>query len=194
MKQRRRTPVKLSVAFTWNGRRLKPAETSVVECRLENEDLTVLVDAPFFDDPPPSGRARSTDHLWEYEVVELFLVGEASHYLEVELAPRGHYFVLQLHGARNVVRKGLRIRYEAEISGHRWHGIATVPRSYLPPGIERANAYAMHGTGQARRYLAAFPVPGAAPDFHRLEAFGKIAWPPSEPPSTVSRPGSLPSD
>jgi hypothetical protein len=172
--------MKLSVAFTWNGRRLEPAEVSEVECRLAGEDLTVLVDAPFFDDPPPRGRARSTDRLWEYEVVELFLVGDASRYLEIELSPRGHYFVLQLHGARNVVRKGLHIRYQAEITGRRWHGIATVPCSYLPPGIERANAYAIHGAGSARRYLAAFPVPGAAPDFHRLEAFGRIAWPPSD--------------
>jgi hypothetical protein len=179
MNEERRTPVKLSVAFTWNGRRLKPAEVSEVECRLEGEDLTVLVDAPFFDDPPPPGRARSTDHLWEYEVVELFLVGDTSRYLEIELGPLGHYLVLQLHGARNVVRKGLRIRYEAEITGHRWHGIATVPGSYLPPGIERANAYAIHGAGPARRYLAAFPVLGAAPDFHRLEAFRKIVWPPA---------------
>lgn len=40
--------------------------------------LEVLVEAPFFDDPPPptGSRGRPCDGLWDHEVVELFLLGE----------------------------------------------------------------------------------------------------------------------
>jgi hypothetical protein len=172
----------LRVSFTWDGKALPAAGTSEVACFIENGEVTVLVDAPLFGDPPPRAGSGSTDELWNYEVVELFLLGRDDHYLEIELGPHGHYLVLQLHGRRNVTRKGLPIRYETELLGKRWRGAALVPLAYLPPQIERANAYAIHGSNDQRRYSAAYPVPGPAPDFHRLEAFGRIEWPPRAAP------------
>lgn len=168
----------LRVSFTWDGERIPAAEVSRLRCFIENGELTVLVDAPFFNDPPPSAKPGSTDELWEHEVVELFLLGRDDRYLEIELGPHGHYLVLQFHGRRNVIQTGLPIRYETEKLGKRWRGAAILPLSYLPQAIQRANAYAIHGEGERRRYLATFPVPGPAPDFHRLDAFGKIRWPP----------------
>lgn len=173
----------LRVSSTWDGKPVPAAEITEVRCFIENDELTVLVDAPFFSDPAPVATPGSTDRLWEHEVVELFLLGRDDFYLEIELGPHGHYLVLQLHGRRNVIRKGLPIRYETEILGKRWRGAALVPFSYLPPDIRRANAYAIHGRGGERRYLASFPVPGPAPDFHRLDAFGEIEWPPAPRPS-----------
>jgi len=173
--------VKLEIASTWDGRPVPPSETADVRCRMDDDGLIVTVDAPFFDDPSPPTRTGSTDRLWEYEVVELFLLGAADRYLEIELGPHGHYLLLQLHGTRHVVRQGLRIDHRAGIAGQRWHGHASVPLSYLPTGIVRANAYLIHGTGEHRRYLAAFPVGGETPDFHRLESFGLVAWPPGSP-------------
>lgn len=170
--------MKLRVSFSWDGKPLPEAEIAEVTCFLENGELTVLVDAPYFDDPRPSEQPGSTDKLWEHEVVELFLLGRREHYLEIELGPHGHYLVLGLKGRRKVVRKGMAIRYETEKLADRWRGVALVPLSYLPPEVGRANAYAIHGTGQARLYRAAFPVPGKGPDFHRLELFRKIDWPP----------------
>ena len=41
----------------------------------------------------------------------------------------------------------------------------------LPPDLCAANVYAIHGQGPSRRYLAWHPVPGPAPDFHRLDRF-----------------------
>ncbi len=41
-------------------------------------------------------------------------------------------------------------------------------------GFARANLYAIHGVGTARRHLAMTPVPGEAPDFHRLEYFARL--------------------
>ncbi len=54
--------------------------------------------------------------------------------------------------------------------------MARVPRGHLPPGLSSANAYAMHGVAGHRRYLAAHPVRGPAPDFHRLECFAPLEW------------------
>lgn len=173
--------MKLEIASTWDGQPVPPSGTAALCCRMDEETLIVTVDAPFFADPPPPDSAGSTNRLWEYEVVELFLLGAANRYLEIELSPHGHYLLLQLHGARRVVRQGLRIDYRAEIAGRRWHGHATIPLSYVPDDIAHANAYLIHGTGEHRRHLAAFPVGGETPDFHRLESFGAVAWPPGHP-------------
>jgi hypothetical protein len=107
-------------------------------------------------------------------VVELFLLGRAERYLELELGPHGHYLALRLEGRRRVAEAGLAIAFETVRQGASWHGRAVVPARYLPPEVERGNAYAIHGQGAARRYLACFPVPGPEPDFHRLEHFGSV--------------------
>jgi hypothetical protein len=114
--------------------------------------------------------------LWEYEVVELFLLGEDSVYVEIEMGPHGHYWVLQLHGVRRVMAQGLPMQYDTHIGEQIWQGKARFPVSYVPPGVSRVNAYAIHGRGEERRYLAAFAVPGERPDFHQLTAFGPFTW------------------
>lgn len=165
---------KLVISRLWSGEAADPSDIAMVEFRIEPDALMVRVDAPFHDDPPPAAPAGSTDRLWDYEVVELFLLGDDSAYLEIELGPHGHYLVLQLKGERQLVKKGLAIAYKTETEGSRWRGDARIPLSCLPPGIIRANAYAIHGRDEGRRYLAAFPVHGKTPDFHRLSAFQKI--------------------
>lgn len=141
---------------------------------MQQSDLVIGVDAPFHDDPPPAVPPGSTDALWTYEVVELFLLGRASHYVEIELGPHGHYLVLQLEGVRHITRSHLSMAYTTVRRGPRWRGRARLPLACLPVTIERVNAYAIHGTGDQRRYLAAFPVLGDKPDFHRLDAFGPL--------------------
>ena len=165
---------KLVISRLWNGEAAGPLEIAAVEFRIEPDALLVRVDAPFHDDPPPAAPAGSTDRLWDYEVVELFLLGRDLAYLEIELGPHGHYLVLQLKGERQLVKKGLTIAYTASIDGLRWRGTARIPLPCLPPEIDRANAYAIHGQDEGRRYLAAFPLCGEIPDFHRLNAFQEI--------------------
>ena len=41
-------------------------------------------------------------------------------------------------------------------------------------GLRAANAYTISGIGAERGYAAACPVPGGAPDFHRLECFAPL--------------------
>ncbi len=168
--------MKLHICQTWDGRMIPAEAAAWLEVSAHQNDLVIRVDAPFHDDPPPPGAPGSTDALWLYEVVELFLLGNASHYLEIELGPHGHYLVLQLEGVRHITRSHLPLMYTTERYGNRWRGHARLPLPYLPEGVDRANAYAICGTGAQRQYLAAYPVPGDKPDFHRLVAFGPFSF------------------
>jgi len=147
-----------------------------MDLTLLEDRLLVEVDSPFYDDPPPHGPARSLDGLWEFEVVELFLLGESRHYLELELSPHGHYLALQLQGCRVRVSEDLPLEVHCEVRGQRWTGSATIPGRLLPEGLHSCNAYAIHGIETRRRYLAAYPVRGSQPDFHRLDRFRALDW------------------
>ncbi len=161
----------LVVAHTWDGHPIAPAEQARLGLRLDGASLAIEVDGPWHGDPAPTAPPGPTPLLWEHEVVELFLLGDDERYLEVELGPHGHHLVLELRGRRNVERSGMPIAYGVTREGARWRGRATLPTRWIPPGLRAGNAYAMHGRGAGRRFLAAHPAPGPGPDFHRLEAF-----------------------
>jgi hypothetical protein len=147
-----------------------------IRLALGTSELALEVDAPFHGDTPPKGPPGSVDGLFEYEVVEVFLLGSGDRYLEVELGPFGHYFVLELKGVRHIERSGLPLPYSCDRSGERWTGTARVPLDYLPAGLCAGNAYAIHGRGARRRHLAAHPVGGAHPDFHCIDRFPPLVW------------------
>ena len=163
------------VGFTWDGSSVADDERVSVRIDGEPDALVISVDAPFHGDPAPPG-AGSLDGLWQYEVVELFLVGEGEEYVEIELGPHGHFLVLRLVGVRNAVARGLPIAFEATIAKGRWTGTARVPRRLVPGGVTRANAFAIHGV-EARRYLCATPLPGQKPDFHQPGRFPIVTLP-----------------
>ena len=161
--------LELTIEHTWDGRAVALDETVAVAIELGDTELTLRIDAPFHNDPPPE-----SDDLWKHEVAELMLVGADDTYLEVELSPRGRYLVLFLEGERRVVHRGVRLLYRAEIEGRRWRGEASIPIGWIPIGLDRLNAFAIHGTGQMRRHLAWRPTGGPRPDFHRLAAYGSF--------------------
>lgn len=164
---------RLEIAGTWNGGPLASGEHARVDVEL-GDVIEVRVEASFHDDPPPDGPAGRLDGLWEYEVVELFLLGAGDAYLEIELGPHGHWLGLGLEGRRRIVRDEIPIDFQSEQRGDRWRGEARIEACFLPRSIRGVNAYALHGVGAERRYLAAHPVPGPAPDFHRLEHFAAL--------------------
>mgnify|MGYP000347901837 CR=1 FL=1 len=181
--------LEFSVAQSWDGSPLLPEE-SPTEFRVLSLEgaLRLEVDAPFYGDPAPSSEPGSTDGLWDFEVVEGFVVGTPLHggevpYLEIELSPHGHYLALSLCGVRQRKAVLAPLDYTVEWSEHRWKGCAWIPRDWLPSLVWKHNAYAIHGVGDKRRYLAMTPVPGEQPDFHRLSYFSPIT-------SRLNRPSS----
>lgn len=165
---------RLVVASTWDGEGVGPEERVTLTLSWETRGLWIRVAAPYWADPAPREPPGPVDRLWEFEVVEVFLLGSGEHYLEIELGPHGHSLVLELHPVRTVVRQREPLAYTAKITGRRWEGEAFVPVAWLPAGVERLNAFAVHGCGPKRRYLAWRPTGGPRPDFHRLEVFGAI--------------------
>lgn len=162
---------RLVVAQSWDGVGVAEREWVVVRVAVDDEAMVVEVDAPFYGDAAPGHAVGATPGLWEHEVVELFVVGPEEQYTEVELGPFGHHLVLQLAGRRKVVAAGLPVAFEAVIAGDRWRGRAVLDAGLLPGRPWRVNAFAIHGVGAGRVYRAAFAVPGAVPDFHRLDCF-----------------------
>ncbi len=185
----------LEIAQTWDGVVVGPDERARVTLTASDAGLEIAVDAPYHGDPAPPARPGPCDRLWQFEVVEVFLAGRAEPgdplqrvpYTEIELSPHGHHLVLRLLGIRNPIDLALPLAYTAARHGGRWSGHAVVPRGYLPHGPLRGNAYALHGGGRERRYLAALSVPGPRPDFHRLDRFGDLEL--ELPPSSDARLG-----
>jgi hypothetical protein len=143
----------LQIRHNWDKQLVGADETVDIAMELGGIELTVHVDAPFHDDPPPD-----TADLWNSEVVELMLLGADDTYLEVELAPSGQQLVLFLNGARNVVHRGVTFDFRAEVDGDRWCGVAHIPIGWVPFATDRLNAFAMHGTAPHRRHLAWKPA------------------------------------
>lgn len=151
----------------WDGSAAAPSERISLDLRARAGALEIAVDAPFHGDPAPPAPPGSTPGLWNFEVVELFLHAPDDRYLELEFGPHGHSLALQLHGVRNLVAT-VDVAFVAEPPANgRWRGRAVVAPDLLPPGLARWNAHAIHGEGESRRYLSAFPAAGARPDFHR---------------------------
>ncbi len=181
--------LELQVAGTWDGEPIADDERVTFRLATTRGGLSIEVDAPFHDDPPPPGKPGPCDRLWEFEVAELFIVGTAKAdntstplYTELELSPHGHYLTLRLEGVRRIVEGLIPIPYRSQVldtpwQGKHWRGRAIVPWQLLPPAPHRLNAFAMHGVGSSRRYLAMTPVPGPEPDFHRLDAYQAIELP-----------------
>jgi hypothetical protein len=160
-----------TIASSWDGQPLPPREHATIEARFEAGALRIDVDAPYAGDPPPPGPPGATPRLWEHEVVELFVLGQGDRYTEVELGPHGHHLVLRLEGRRRAVADLLPLRYESRVADGRFRGSAWLNPALLPPGPLRANACAIRGVGAERRFMTAWPMPGDAPDFHRLECY-----------------------
>lgn len=164
----------LQINQTWNGHALAAKEQIQIELEHRPKGLLIDFSAPFYDDPAPAAEPGPTDGLWDYEVLEVFMAN-GQRYTEVELGPHGHYLVLQLNGYRHCVSKLQEIRYKTYRVASRWMGTALIPWELLPAAPWTYNAYAIHGQGSTRTYLAHFAVKGPEPDFHRLEAFQSLA-------------------
>ncbi|XP_023341863.1 UPF0462 protein C4orf33 homolog isoform X4 [Eurytemora carolleeae] len=152
--------IELEVGLSWDGEE-KIENSAKIFLSASGDDLAVRLVAPYYGDlAPPGGQpGEPYSNLWDYEVVELFFLNDAEEYLELEFGPHAQHLVLLL-------------KYTAEIQGHVWTGSAIIPGSYFPPICTKINGYAIHGTGNNRKYEAVFEVAGPQPDFHRIHKFG----------------------
>jgi hypothetical protein len=165
------------IGHTWDGVALAEQDTARVEVHwLENGDLSIGLDAPFANDPKPNGIKTACWNLWDFEVVELFLVGkgEPAPYTEIEISPWGNHLVLQLLGTRNVIAKELPLQIVSLERGEtRWTAQAVISKKCLPEGELRVNAYRVSGVEPNRQYHVTTPMVGIEPDFHHISQFTK---------------------
>lgn len=88
------TSAHLEITKTWNGHPVSSEHHVSIDLKYD-QNLTIEVSSPFYNNPhlPDfTNHPRSMDKLYNYEVVEVFLLGENDQYLEIELGPRGCTF------------------------------------------------------------------------------------------------------
>ena len=176
------TTLNFTISHLWNSAPIidhRPVQLAVSSSP-DNDHLLIEINAPFFNDPPPSSMPPGPfPELWNYEVVELFfLASSTKHYIELEFSPRGHYLILLLIDRRKQLKDMLPLSDSQvnRLSSDRWTGRVQVPRAHFPAHVDRFNAYAIHGQDANRTYEALYPAPSDSdkPDFHRLELFQPI--------------------
>jgi hypothetical protein len=118
---------------------------------------------------PTAPPDKPFDGLWDYDVVEVFLVGENGHYLEVELGAGGHWLVLGFDSVRHRSNDyaDARLEHEYEAGELAWRSSIVIPWDMLPQPVKALNAYAICNN----QFLAYSPVPGAFADYHQPSAF-----------------------
>ena len=165
----------LTIASTWSGTPLSPNHQATVGFQQSPRGLSIQVEAPFHDDPPPARGLGLHPRLWEHEVVELFLAGAQGAYTELELGPWGHQLCLRFSAPREESDRGAWLQWTYLVRrGDRWRAAALLPTRFLPRPPWRANAFAIHGSDNHRQYCLAHPLPGDTPDFHQPDHFPSV--------------------
>lgn len=115
----------------------------------------------------PSGERVA--NLWEYDVVEVFLVGPGHRYLEVELGAGGHWLVLGFSEIRKRSNEyeAFEPRMTFSKNESEWTSEMVIPWHMIPKDVRALNAFVI-ANGQ---FLAHAPLPGLEPDFHQPDAY-----------------------
>ena len=165
----------LTIKSTWDGTPIPESDWVFLTYESGGGDsIEIRIDAPFYNDPVPHAHSGSTWSLWDYEVVELFLVSSVGTYLELEFGPHGHYLALWLTGPREIHTRHIPIEYQTSVATKRWTGVARVPKTRVPNPIVRWSAFAISGVKSERRYLASTQLPGSEANFHQPDAFEDV--------------------
>lgn len=160
----------------WNGEAC-PDETYHAEVWITQGErgLTIRTHALLRDDMqvPSAPRDKRFDGLWDYDVVEVFLVGQDGKYLEVELGAGGQWLVLGFDGVRHRSNDYMDFNPDhrnASATPGTWQSIITIPWEMVPQPLARLNTFAIFN-GQ---HLAMNPVPGKEPDFHQPGTYPEV--------------------
>jgi hypothetical protein len=146
-----------------------------VELAGRDDGLEVAASLPHQPVPriPAVPRGTRVADLWEYDVVECFLVGAGGRYLEVELGAGGHFLVLSFSAprVRSASHESLRPALDFGSDATGWRARLVLDWALVPPGLEALNAFVIAGGA----HLAYAPLPGGAPDFHQPARFPRAA-------------------
>jgi hypothetical protein len=159
----------LEVESRWDGSPC-PDKTIRGEFTVEREEsgLRITAKAPKFsvEHQPNAPTGTRFDGLWEFDVLEIFFVGENGKYIEIELGTAGHYLVLGFDGVRRRSNDfhdmSFDHSFKREDDGSTISTIL-IPNEILPTVITRANAFVIAN----QEFLSHAPLPGAKPDFHQ---------------------------
>lgn len=163
------------IKYTWDNQLISVDKHANVSVKwLKNGNLSINIDAPFANDPKPVCENTACWGLWNYEVVELFLVGEGNPtpYTEIEISPWGNHLVLQLLGYRNVIEQELPLNIiNVKRDAKRWQAHAIIDADLIPKGLLKVNAFRVSGVEPNRDYHVMTPMKGLEPDFHHIDQF-----------------------
>jgi hypothetical protein len=169
--------LRLPLERAWDGAPAVSGFRGWVELAAARGGLWIgaLLEQPTEPREPPEPRGTRIDGLWEWDVVECFLVGAGGRYFELELGAGGHFLALSFSAPRrrSHSHEGLALDVWAQRGGRQWRAETVVPREILPPGLCAVNVFAI----AAGRHLAHHPVPGDVPDFHQPAAFPALRVP-----------------
>ncbi len=162
----------LPIERYWDG---APCPHSHLHGRVElsacDDGLELTASLPHQPAPriPPAPRGARVANLWEYDVVECFLVGAGGRYLEVELGAGGHFLVLSFSAprVRSDSHETLHPALEFTTGASGWSARIGLDRAVVPPGIAALDAFVIAGGA----HLAYGSLPGPAPDFHQPARF-----------------------
>ena len=96
VKSKNNQKMKIEFGNFWNG---DPYENAYeINFKQEAENLEILIDSKFFHDKRPVEDPGYLMGLWDYEVVEVFLLNkETEEYLELEFGPYGLVSIHMTH-------------------------------------------------------------------------------------------------
>jgi hypothetical protein len=167
----------LGVERYWDGAPCPHAHLhGRVELSAREDGLELSASLPHQPRPriPEAKRGVRVADLWEYDVVECFLVGAGGRYLEVELGAGGHFLVLSFSAprVRSDAHETLRPALEFTSDARGWCAQLLLDWALVPPGVEALNAFVI----ASDTHLAYAPLPGGAPDFHQPARFPRAAF------------------
>ncbi len=166
----------LKIDKLWNGRECGDdrlwAKVTLTRSR-EGLDVTVVSPMLHEQSVPQVPMGTRVDGLWEFDVVELFLVGPGHEYIELELGAGGHWLFLGFdrihHRSQEFDRFEPLVQFE-RTDEKMWRSRIVLPWDVLPENIRAMNAFAI----LAGNHLALSPVPGEKPDFHQPDYYPRL--------------------
>ena len=147
------------------------------------------VRAPWWQNLAPEGPPRSVWGLWNFEVVEIFIVGDGGRYLELEINPYGHYLMLMLSAPRKIEQKQMspkqmhcvRASGGSDLNARQasWSATGLISADDLPVPYRdqemvpywRVNSFWCFSNHAQRYHCCAYPLPGEQPNFHQPQYF-----------------------